>query len=29
MAQNKDEAKSLANTFLRTENLKVWIVPLP
>ena len=25
---SKDEADKLAETFLRTENLKVWIVPL-
>jgi len=25
---NKDEADKLAETFLRTENLRVWIVPL-
>jgi len=29
LVQNKNEAKSLANTFLRTEKLEVWIVPLP
>ena len=29
LVQNKNEAESLANTFLRTEKLKVWIVPLP
>ena len=29
LVQNKNQAKSLANTFLRTEKLKVWIVPLP
>jgi hypothetical protein len=25
---SKDEADKLAETFLRTENLKVWVVPL-
>jgi cell division septation protein DedD len=25
---NKDQADSVANTFLRTEKLKVWVVPL-
>jgi cell division protein FtsN len=29
LVQNKDQAESLANTFLRTEKLKVWIVALP
>ena len=28
LVKNKDQAKSLADTFLRTEKLKVWIVPL-
>jgi len=28
LVKNKDQAKSLANTFLRTEKLKVWIVAL-
>jgi cell division septation protein DedD len=29
LVKNKDEAKSLANTFLRTEKVNAWIVPLP
>ena len=29
LVRSKDEAKKLANTFLRTEKLKVWIVALP
>jgi cell division protein FtsN len=28
LVQNENQAKSLANTFLRTEKLKVWIVAL-
>jgi hypothetical protein len=28
LVKNKDQAESLAKTFLRTENLKVWIVAL-
>jgi len=28
LVKNKDQAKSLADTFLRAEKLKVWIVPL-
>ena len=28
LVKNKDQAESLANTFLRTEKLKVWIVAL-
>jgi cell division protein FtsN len=29
LVKNKDQAESLANTFLRTEKLKVWIIALP
>ncbi len=29
LVQNKEQAESVASTFLRTQNLKVWIVPLP
>jgi cell division protein FtsN len=29
LVQNKNQAKSLADTFLRTEKLKVWTVALP
>jgi cell division septation protein DedD len=29
LIQNKNQAKSLASVFLRTEKLKVWVVPLP
>ena len=29
LVQNKNQAKSLANNFLRTVKLKVWIVALP
>jgi cell division protein FtsN len=28
LVQNKNQAKSLASAFLRTEKLKVWVVPL-
>lgn len=28
LVENKDQAESVANTFLRTENKKVWIVAL-
>jgi hypothetical protein len=28
LVENKDQAESLANTFLRAENRKVWIVAL-
>jgi cell division protein FtsN len=29
LVQNKNQAKSLASAFLRTEKLKVWVVSLP
>jgi len=29
LVKSKEEADSVADTFLRTENLKVWIVPFP
>jgi hypothetical protein len=28
LVESKEEANKLADTFLRTESLKVWIVPL-
>jgi hypothetical protein len=29
LVASKDEAESVADSFLRNEKLKVWIVPLP